>query len=145
MNKYITKGAIKPEKITELLIKQQTNPTNGGHSLFLGQVRNDIIDDKEVQAIDYSGYSEMIEKQTDKIFAQIYAEFEDVKDIYMLHSIGKVKTGEISLLVMTSGGHRIQVRKANAKLVDLIKEHIPIWGKEIFSDKTFHWKENKKL
>ena len=143
MSKYLVAGAIKPEIIADA-IKEQNNPkSKGGHSIFLGQVRNDIIDKNEVELITYTAYDEMVATEMQKIETFIKEKYSDVQELYIKHSKGAVRAGEISLLVMTSGGHRIQAREANAETVDLIKKNVPIWKKETFKDGTYEWRENK--
>jgi molybdopterin synthase catalytic subunit len=55
----LMQGAISPEFIGNSIAKHQSKKDIGAHSIFLGQVRNDVIDNKEVIAIDYSCYEEM--------------------------------------------------------------------------------------
>ena len=142
MNKYLTEGAISPKIITEA-IKKQSDPNNtGGHSVFLGQVRADKIDNKTVAGIVYTAYEEMVATEIVKIENHIKEKYNDVKEIFIKHSVGMVEAGEISLLVLISGGHRIQAREANAETVDLIKKNVPVWKKETFKDGTYEWREN---
>jgi molybdopterin synthase catalytic subunit len=50
--------------------------------------------------------------------------------------------GEVSLLVLVSAGHRQQAMTACSKTVELIKEKLPVWKKEIFEDNTHEWAQN---
>ena len=109
-------------------------PDAGGHSFFLGQVRADRINGKIVKAIEYSAYEGMVEAEADKIKKSVLEEFDDVKSIDIVHSTGIVKAGEISLLVSVSAGHRKQAIEACSKTVELIKERLPVWKKEIYED-----------
>ena len=52
-------GPITGSFIGEKIASHQSKTAIGGHSIFLGQVRGDIIRDKTVAAIEYSSYSEM--------------------------------------------------------------------------------------
>jgi molybdopterin synthase catalytic subunit len=52
-----------------------------------------------------------------------------------------VKTGEVSLLVLVSAGHRAQSFRALEKCVELIKGNLPVWKKELFTDGTSRWIE----
>ena len=97
---------------------------------------------KRVKAIEYSAYGNMVKKEADEIIRIIYAEFNDVKSINILHSVGIVKVGEASLFVLVSAGHRSHAIKACSKLVNMIKEKLPIWKKEIFEDNTHEWKQD---
>ena len=63
--------------------------------------------------------------------------------MHIYHSIGLVETGRISFFVFVSSAHRTEVFEALPKLVNRIKEKLPIFGKEIFEDQTYKWKENK--
>lgn len=137
----LVEGPVSPVAISEIVIRGGTFTDSGAHSLFLGQVRSDNIDGKSVKAIEYSAYEEMVIMEANKIHKSVMSEFPDVKSIEIIHSKGKVGAGEISLVVMVSSGHREQAIKACAKLVELIKEKLPIWKKEIFADDSQKWKE----
>jgi molybdopterin synthase catalytic subunit len=140
---HLINGPVTFGTISEKIAKGGENQECGAHSLFLGQVRRDEVDGKFVKAIDYSAYEEMVIPEADKIYKSILSEFDDVKTIEMIHSKGLVKAGEISLLVMVSAGHRDHATKACAKAVELIKEKLPIWKKEIFEDNSVQWRENE--
>jgi len=114
---------------------------SGGHSLFLGQVRADEINGKKVKAIDYSAYEGMVKTEADNIKKSVLLEFADAKTIDIVHSIGTVKAGEISLFVLVSAGHRHQAIQACSKTVELVKEKLPVWKKEIFDDDSYEWKQ----
>ena len=53
------KGPVPPGLIAESIAQHAAKTGIGGHSIFLGQVRADVIDGKTVQAIDYSTYEEL--------------------------------------------------------------------------------------
>lgn len=114
----------------------------GGHSIFLGQVRADVKGIRKVKAIEYSAYEEMVWKEAEVIIKTILSEFSDVKSVDILHSTGRVMAGEVSLLVLVSAGHRQQAITACSKTVELIKERLPVWKKEIFEDNTHEWVQN---
>jgi len=138
---YLTKGPITQKIISCFLGKMRNKTDSGGHSFFLGQVRADEIDGKKVRAIEYSAYEGMVLVEADKIKAIILSEFEDAKSIDFIHSTGIVKAGEFSLLVIVSAGHRYQAINACSKTVELIKEKLPVWKKEIFDDNSHEWKQ----
>lgn len=133
-------GPITPDVITSLMEKIAERTDTGGHSVFLGQVRADYVNDKKVKAIDYSAYEGMVKVEAEKIKETIISEFADVKSIEIIHSTGIVKAGEISLLVFVSAGHRHHATMACSKAVELIKEKLPVWKREIFDDDSHLWK-----
>ncbi len=142
MMNYLTEGAVSPKLISEFLEAMAARTDCGGHSAFIGQVRADKIDGKTVKAIDYSAYESMVRTEAEQIKAEILAEFEDAKSVELIHSTGTVNAGEISLFVLVSAGHRQQAIEACSKSVELIKERLPVWKKEIFDDDSHAWREN---
>ena len=137
---YLTEGPVSQSLISSLIEKMGSKTDSGGHMIFLGQVRADEINGKKVKAIEYSAYIELVTVEADKIKEKIYSGFPDVKSIDIIHSTGIVRAGEISLLVLVSAGHRQQAMQACSKTVELIKENLPVWKKEIFEDDSHVWK-----
>lgn len=140
---YLIDGPVQPRKISELIEKCGKNTETGAHSFFLGVVRSDRINGKSVKAIEYSAFDEMVKVEAEKIKTTIFSEFSDVRSIVILHSKGEVKAGEISLLVLISAGHRHHAIQACSKTVEMIKENLPVWKREIFEDNTYYWKQNE--
>lgn len=136
-------GPVTPVAISDIIAKVGENKEYGAHSLFLEQVRSDSTDGKFITAIEYSAFEEMVIMEADKINKTIVSEFEDVKAIEIIHSKGLVNTGEISLLVMVSAGHRDHATKACAKAVEMIKGKLPILKKEKFVDDTSQRKQKE--
>ena len=137
---YLTDGPVSQKIITQLIEKMGGKTDSGGHMIFLGQVRADVIDGLKVKAIEYSAYIELVNVEAEKIKKTIFSEFADVKSIEIVHSTGIVNAGEISLLVFVSAGHRHQAMQACSKTVELIKVNLPVWKKEIFEDDSHKWK-----
>jgi molybdopterin synthase catalytic subunit len=140
--KILVYGPLTSDIIASLLDMLSQTKDLGGHSLFLGRVRADVKDHRRVKAIEYSAYEEMVKKEVYAIQNEILAGFNDVKSVVILHSTGIVMAGEASLLVIVSGGHRQQAITACSMTVELIKEKLPVWKKEIFEDDTREWVRN---
>lgn len=142
VKKVFLQGPISPEKISKSIAAHQSKTDIGAHSIFLGQVRADTIDGKEVTAIDYSAYEEMAEKELHTIRESAFSKF-DLTCAHIYHSLGTVKAGEICLFVFTSSAHRKAATEACGFLVEEIKAKVPIFGKELFEDQTHQWKVNQ--
>ena len=142
--KVIYMGAISPEFIAESIAKHSSKRNIGAHTIFLGQVRNDLIAGKEVTGIEYSAYEEMAEAQFYAIREEAFEKF-DLSCMHIYHSSGVVKTGEISLFVFVSAKHRKQVFDACSFIVEAIKSSVPVWGKELFDDGSHVWKTNSQI
>ena len=134
-------GPISHVFIADSIQKHSTKTNIGAHSIFLGQVRNDIIDGKPVEAIEYSTYEEMALEQMHKIREAIFQKYQ-LTCMHVYHSLGIVKAGEISLFVFTSSAHRVAAIDACAEVVERIKKELPVWGKELFEDASYQWKQN---
>lgn len=135
-------GPISPDFVGESIAKHSAKTNIGAHSIFLGQVRNDVLDGREVTAIEYAAYEEMAEEKLREIREETFARYP-LTCMHIYHSLGRVKTGEISLFVFTSGVHRREAIDACNEVVERIKQEVPVWGKELFADDTYSWKENK--
>ena len=135
-------GAISPTFITEKIAAHQSKTGIGAHSIFLGQVRSDIIENKKVIAVDYTSYEAMALEQMDAIREKIIEKYS-LTCMHVYHSLGKIKSGEICLFVFTSAPHRKAATDACSETVERLKAELPIWGKEIFGDGSFQWKKNQ--
>ncbi|MCP9750500.1 molybdenum cofactor biosynthesis protein MoaE [Ferruginibacter sp. HRS2-29] len=134
-------GAVDPAFVASSIQKHNTKNSIGAHSIFLGQVRADVINDKTVTGIEYSSNEEMALTQMTGIREAIFAKYP-LTCMHVHHSLGKVKAGEICLFVFTSSAHRKAAIDACEETVELIKSSLPIWGKEIFEDDSHQWKVN---
>lgn len=137
-----TQGAIDPAFIADSIAKHSSKTNIGGHSIFLGQVRADVIDNKKVAAIEYTTYEELALEKMHVIREETFAKYE-LTCMHVHHSLGTVAAGEICLFVFTSSAHRRAAIDACNEVVERIKTELPIWGKELFEDESHQWKVNQ--
>lgn len=142
-HKVLVNGPVSPQFIADSIAKHSTKKTIGAHDIFLGQVRADEISGKIVQAIDYSAYEEMAEEKFHEIREAAFEKF-NLTCMHIYHSMGEVKAGEICLFVFVSSRHRAMAFDACRWIVEEIKANVPVFGKEVFEDETYTWKENIK-
>lgn len=135
-------GAIVPSFIADSIAKHSSKTNIGGHSIFLGQVRADVIDEKKVAAIEYTTYEELALEKMHIIREETFAKYE-LTCMHVYHSLGAVAAGDICLFVFTSSAHRRPAIDACNEVVERIKKELPVWGKELFEDETQQWKVNK--
>lgn len=139
--RHLTEGPISPVLISELMTLGNDDPGAGAVSVFIGRVRNDEEGGRRVSAIEYSAYPEMAEKEAENIISIVLTAFTDLRHIYIAHSVGVVKAGEASLFILVSAGHRDQATRACRHAVEMVKERLPVWKKEIFDDDTTRWRQ----
>jgi molybdopterin synthase catalytic subunit len=121
-------------------IQRHSSKTNiGAHSIFLGQVRADVIEGKKVAAIEYTAHESMALKIMHEIRESAFTNWQ-LTCMHVYHSLGMVAAGEISLFVFASSPHRQAATEACREIVERIKAELPVWGQEIFEDNTRRWK-----
>lgn len=135
-------GAIPAGFVGESIQKHSSKTNIGAHSIFLGQVRADVLLDNTVAAIEYTTYQEMALEKMNEIRSAIFDKY-DLTCMHVYHSLGTVAAGEICLFVFTSSKHRKIAIDACTETVELIKAELPVWGKEIFEDNSYIWKTNQ--
>jgi molybdopterin synthase catalytic subunit len=135
-------GEITSDFIANAIAKHQTKTEIGAHNIFLGQVRQDKVEEQTVSAIDFSCYEEMAEKKLHEIREETFDKF-NLTCMHIYHSLGNVNVGEICFFVFVSAAHRPEVYEATEFIVNRVKAEVPIFGKEIFETGDHQWKKNK--
>ncbi|MDC3252642.1 molybdenum cofactor biosynthesis protein MoaE [Crocinitomicaceae bacterium] len=141
MKNCFKEGAIGTDFIATSIAHHQVKTNIGAHQIFLGQVRADQIDGKEVKAIEYSAHEEMANKAFHAIRENTFDKF-DLTCMHIYHSRGTVQVGEICLFVFVSSKHRKEVQRAIEFVVEAIKKEVPVFGKELFEDGSYTHKVN---
>ncbi len=113
----------------------------GSMFVFKGIARRDKTEKGFVKEIFYEVYEEMAENEIGKVKHDALNKFK-VEDIYLKHRIGRVRVGEVSLLVAILSAHRKSGIEAIDYIIDEIKFKVPIWKKEIFEDGSYRWRED---
>jgi len=121
-------------------ISQVSDPECGAISTFIGTVRNSF-QGQQVLYLDYSAYEKMVTKEINKIFSEIQANYPRVKHISVQHRLGKVTSGEASIIIATSAPDRSSSLQATTYLIENIKSRVPIWKKEV-GEGWESWKAN---
>jgi len=138
---HFIKGEITPEFIADSIRKHQSKTNIGAHDIFLGQVREDTINDKQVTGIEFSAYEDMANKELVKLKEECFEKFDLICG-HIYHSLGFIETGQVCFFVFTSSGHRPEAFAATQYLANEIKKRVPIFGKEILEDESYEWKVN---
>ena len=105
---------------------------NGAVAVFAGVVRNHT-GGKRTDHLVYEAYPEMAEKKMREIGAEIEVRW-GITDIGILHRVGKLEIGEISVLIAVSSPHRAEAFAACQYAIDRLKQVVPIWKKEVGED-----------
>ena len=114
------------------LIPHVLTDAYGAVATFSGTVRNHARG-KSVTGLTYEAYPEMAEAEMRKIALEVYARWPDCR-VAMLHRIGKLEIGEVSVAIAVATPHRKESFAACAFAIDRLKETVPIWKKEAYAD-----------
>jgi molybdopterin synthase catalytic subunit len=129
----LTHDPIGYQSLTELVRR----PDCGAVVTFLGTVR-DLTGEQLTVALDYEAYAPMAEKKMAEIEADTRARWP-VGDIALVHRLGHMEVGEVSVAVAVSCPHRTEAFAACRHAIDRLKELVPIWKKENWADGRTEW------
>ena len=119
---------IRPEE----LLSAVRRDGDGAVALFTGTVR-DRSHGRAVVRLVYHAYSEMALKEISDLRARALERFE-ISDAAIVHRLGPLEIGEISVAVAVASPHRAAAFDACRFVMDTLKRTVPIWKKEIFED-----------
>lgn len=131
----ITRDPIDPAEVLARVGRSE----DGAVLLFLGTVRNHA-DGRPVGHLRYDAYGEMAEE----VLAQIAREGADDLGggrIAVVHRIGRLSVGEISVAIAVSSPHRADAYRVSREIMEQIKVRLPVWKKEGYLDGGEEWVE----
>lgn len=88
---------------------------------------------REVVHLEYEAYPEMAEK----VMAQIGDEMKTrwpITRVAIVHRTGVLSIGQASVVIAVSAPHRGEAFAATEYAIDRLKQIVPIWKKEVWSD-----------
>ena len=119
------------------LTESVRSPHCGAVALFLGTVR-DLTGEQVTTFLDYEAYAPMAEKKLAEIEADVRDRWQ-IGDIAMVHRLGRMEVGEVSVAVAVSSPHRADAFVACRHAIDRLKELVPIWKQEHWADGKTEW------
>jgi molybdopterin synthase catalytic subunit len=129
----LTHDVIDYQRLTESVIRHDC----GAVVLFHGTVR-ELTDGKRTAALDYDAYPAMAEKKLAEIEAETRARWP-VGDLAIVHRLGHLGLGEVSVAVAVSCPHRGEAFEACRYAMDRVKAIVPVWKKENWADGSTEW------
>jgi molybdopterin synthase catalytic subunit len=108
----------------------------GGIDLFVGTVR-DHDHDRGVTGLEYSAHPSALARLHDVV--RHVAERYDVLAVAAVHRVGRLVIGVAAVVVATATAHRGEAFEASRALIDELKDTVPIWKHQLFSDGGDEW------
>lgn len=119
------------------LTESVRSSNSGAVVLFLGTVR-ELTAGRRTVALDYEGYPAMAEAKLAELEAEACQRWP-VDRVGIVHRLGHLELGDISVAVAVSCPHRQQAFEAGKFLIDELKIRVPIWKKENWDDGSTEW------
>lgn len=133
MRAWITPEPIDPTEVLSLV----GDAADGATVLFLGHVR-DCNDGRPVRGMHYDAYVDMAER----VLAEIAGEATHglgTDRLAVVHRIGELGVGEVSVAIAVSSPHRAQAFEAARAVIEAIKQRLPVWKEERYADGAARW------
>lgn len=121
----------KPIATPEILAEIKA-PPDGAVVVFEGIVRNESRG-RRTLFLEYEAYPAMALAQMEELAERALEQFE-IREVIMVHRVGRLDIGETSVLIAVASAHRAAAFDACRWLIDTLKRQVPIWKKEHFED-----------
>ena len=115
------------------VIARLASPANGAVATFVGVVRGET-DGRETEHLEYEAYPDMAEKQLRQIGDEIRERWPTIREVAIVHRTGHLEVGETIVVIAVSSAHRQEVFAATHYAIDRLKQIVPIWKKEVWTD-----------
>ncbi|MDQ3317364.1 MAG: molybdenum cofactor biosynthesis protein MoaE [Actinomycetota bacterium] len=115
------------------MIEVAQRPDCGAVSTFVGTTRVDESGENSVEYLEYEAYRPMADRKLEEIGAEIRGRW-DVGYVSIVHRIGRVDPGEASVAIVVASPRRGPAFEASRYAIERIKEVVPIWKREVWSD-----------
>ncbi len=114
-----------------------SDPGAGGTCVFLGTVR-DHSDAGQVTGLSYEAWVELAVRRLEEIAGEMFDGWPLLK-VALLHRVGDLDVGEVSVVVACSAGHRAEGFEACRHGIERLKQDVPIWKKEHLASGESSW------
>jgi len=112
----------------EAMIERAKKPNIGAIVIFLGTVRDNGIASLELEAFEEVALRDL--QTINDSAVHLY----HLQSVDIIHRTGKLSVGDSILLIICGAKHRQEAFAGCEFILEKIKEHVPIWKKEIRTD-----------
>lgn len=126
------------------VLSQMVNPSCGGEILFLGKVRNHNLG-KKVLGVSYDAFAPLTEKIFTQLCQEAQAQWGQELDIVLIHRVGRLDIGDISVAIAVDSKHRDEAYQASRYVIEELKVRAAIWKKEHYEDGDSEWLQGHAL
>ncbi len=109
-------------------------PSCGAVVLFTGTVRDHAEGRDGVEHLDYEAYEAPALDRLRAVAAAARTRWPVLGRVVLLHRVGRLAVGEVSVVVVVSTPHRPEAFEAGRFCIDAVKSTVPIWKRESWRD-----------
>lgn len=136
----VTEGQIDPAVALGFV----SDPGFGGLNMFVGKVRC-LNFGREVTGISYDIYRELALNMFRALASEVEREFGPRVKLFVSHACGRLRVGDIAVVVAAGTPHRDEAFRACRALIEAVKHRAPIWKHEHYIDGGSAWSEGCSL
>lgn len=125
------------------LLAEVASDAFGATSLFVGTVR-EVNDGRAVTGMEYASYEAMAAAELARIADEAALVF-GTPALVIEHRIGTLGLGEASVAIAVSHAHRAPALDATRYVIEQLKQRVPIWKREHYTDGTREWIDPTKI
>jgi molybdopterin synthase catalytic subunit len=117
---------------------------HGGQNFFFGAVR-ERNHGKHVVAVSYDAFIPLAEKILHEIASEAQQKWGSSLKICMIHRVGRLEVGDLSVAIGVSAPHRDESYQASRYIIEELKLRAPIWKKEFYDNGETEWLKGHAL
>ncbi|MEZ4269049.1 MAG: molybdenum cofactor biosynthesis protein MoaE [Myxococcota bacterium] len=130
------RAALTEAPLTESTMRALTalvsSPAHGAVVTFAGTVRNHARG-RQVTRLYYEAYERMALTQLEAVAAEVEAAVPGAR-VAVHHRLGMLEIGDVAVMIAAASAHRAEAFDACRRVIDRLKEDVPIWKREIGPD-----------
>ena len=119
------------------LLAEVASHAFGATSMFVGTVR-EVNDGRAVTGMEYASYESMAAAELSRIADEAAATFGTTA-LVIEHRIGTLALGDSSVVIAVSHAHRGPALEATRYAIEQLKQRVPIWKREHYTDGSREW------
>lgn len=125
----VTSNPIDVDAVTRQV---STDERDGAVVTFVGIARR-FARGRRVRYLEYEAYPELAEKSLEQIADEIRQRWQ-IENVAIVHRVGRLEIGDVSIAIAVGSPHRKEGFQACSYAIDRVKEHTPVWKKEVWED-----------
>ncbi|AWB96930.1 molybdenum cofactor biosynthesis protein MoaE [Agromyces badenianii] len=129
-------AVVTAEPIDEAAVRGAVESDSSGALVIFSGVVRDHDGGRGVLSLDYRAHPEAA-----RFLAECVRRIADETGVAVAaaHRVGELRIGDVALVAAASAAHRAEAFDACERLVDLIKQRVPIWKRQHFADGASEW------